>query len=433
MTLFYKAFHSVIFLFFAIFFFSTPFSINTQAGQRFPNPEFKGGYQLPEPIYPGPLLFSEPNIALAVVVALLILTGYLLYIRRSRAGIRLLVVTSVIFFGFYHKGCICSVGSIQNITEALSHFEVVLPISVILVFLLPLFTALFWGRIFCSSACPLGALQDLVIYRTKKVPSAINKPLKVLPFIYLGVVVLFASCDLGYIICQYDPFVGFFRLSATPQMLAVGGALLLVGAFFARPYCRYICPYSILLKTLSRLSLRKVRISWDHCRECQICTRGCPVDAIRAPSANASEMKTQDSYSERRKWLLTLAPFIIAIGIAMGYLLAGPLTRIHPDYTLLEKVRSGSQEDDRVIAFFTNGGTIGELEKTAHLAKSRIDIMAALFGAYIALIFIWNLLETLPRRTVAGYEVDGSECVGCGRCYEYCPYSTAKTKQENKT
>jgi len=55
-----------------------------------------------------------------------------------------------------------------------------LPLSIILVFLLPLVSTLLSGRVFCSSVCPLGAIQDLVVlpeYRGKGVGSAMVRAL----------------------------------------------------------------------------------------------------------------------------------------------------------------------------------------------------------------------------------------------------------------
>ena len=65
---------------------------------------------------------------------------------------------------------------------------------------------------------------------------------------------LFAATGAGYVICRFDPFVPLFRLTGDWTMLMTGGIFLLIGVFVSRPYCRFFCPYGILLGWLSRFS-----------------------------------------------------------------------------------------------------------------------------------------------------------------------------------
>ena len=104
-----------------------------------------------------------------------------------------------------------------------------------------------------------------------------------IPYIYLGLAVLMAATGLSFIICQLDPFVGFFRLNAHFEMLVFGGLLLALGMFVARPYCRFICPYGVLLGWLSRFSKFHVTITPTDCIQCRLCEDSCPFDAILKP------------------------------------------------------------------------------------------------------------------------------------------------------
>ena len=54
--------------------------------------------------------------------------------------------------------------------------------------------------------------------------------LGIIPYLYLGITVLAVATGSGYLICRYDPFVGFFRLGASFNMFVAGGILLLSGA-----------------------------------------------------------------------------------------------------------------------------------------------------------------------------------------------------------
>ena len=45
-----------------------------------------------------------------------------------------------------------------------------------------------------------------------------------------------AATGTAFVICRYDPFVGFFRMSAGIDMLVFGGSLLLLSFIIGRPY-----------------------------------------------------------------------------------------------------------------------------------------------------------------------------------------------------
>ncbi|HBF35091.1 TPA: 4Fe-4S ferredoxin, partial [Candidatus Sumerlaeota bacterium] len=131
-------------------------------------------------------------------------------------GLYWLAVAAVTYFGFLKKGCICPVGSIQNICLGLFNPQFAVPLFVVAVFALPLVFALIYGRVFCSGVCPLGAMQEILLVKPLKVPRPLEAALGLLRYVYLGVAVLYASLGTTFLICKYDPFVGFFRMFA-PQ------------------------------------------------------------------------------------------------------------------------------------------------------------------------------------------------------------------------
>src|ERR1019366_635047 len=138
------------------------------------------------------------------------------------------------------------IGSIQNVVVAIADPRYSIPMVVTAAFFLPLLTAVFFGRAFCGGVCALGAIQELVVLRPVQVPRRIDQALGLLKYIYLGLAIVFAlrpGLARDFVICRFDPFVGFFRRTGAPHMLMLGGGFLLLGMFVGRPYCRYLCPY----------------------------------------------------------------------------------------------------------------------------------------------------------------------------------------------
>jgi hypothetical protein len=78
--------------------------------------------------------------------------------RRKRNWLVGLAIASLAYFGFYREGCICPIGSIQNVVVALADPNYSIPIVAIAMFFIPLVVALFFGRAFCGGvnhcACP---------------------------------------------------------------------------------------------------------------------------------------------------------------------------------------------------------------------------------------------------------------------------------------
>lgn len=255
------------------------------AVERFPPPEFESDYQRPTPTVPSPRQDVFEYVDAVVLLAALSASAYLVLRRRKRRSVLTLMVFSLLYFGFWRKGCVCPVGAIQNITLSIFDRTYVVPVVIAVFFLLPLVFSLFFGRVFCAAVCPLGAIQDLVLLRPIAVPSWLESGLRLFAYLYLGLAILFAATGSAFIVCRYDPFVAFFHLSGNANILVLGACFLLAGLFVGRPYCRFFCPYGVLLRQLSRLSMWHVTITPDECVRCKLCENSCPFGAIREPVA----------------------------------------------------------------------------------------------------------------------------------------------------
>ena len=98
------------------------------AADRVPRPEFQSGYQLLQTTTPGPRSLWLEYLDVLVLGAALVVSGWLSIRARSREGIFALGVFSIAYFGFFRKGCICPIGSIQNVALALSDPSYALPL-----------------------------------------------------------------------------------------------------------------------------------------------------------------------------------------------------------------------------------------------------------------------------------------------------------------
>ncbi len=58
------------------------------------------------------------------------------------------------------------------------------------------------------------------------------------------------------------------------------GSAVLLGRYVNRPFCRFVCPYGVLLGVFSLVALKRRRIEQSQCVQCGICEKTCPVNAI---------------------------------------------------------------------------------------------------------------------------------------------------------
>ena len=397
------------------------------AVQRFPPPQFtETGHALPALTSPVPLRAAALDyVDVAVLFVALALAAWLALRRRSRRGLVVLGLGALAYFGFWRRGCICSIGSIQNIAEALGNPAAGVPWTVLAFGLLPLAFALLFGRVFCAAVCPHGALQDVMLVKPVTVPPWLEHGLRLLAHAYLGLAMIFAATGGGYLICQYDPFVPIFRFSGAPLMVGLGVALLVLGLFVGRPYCRFLCPYGVLLGLASRVSRWRVRVTPDLCTQCRLCEQSCPVGAINPATL---EIPAQAVAADRRRLVirLLLLPVLIAAGLALGGLAGPNLARRHRTVNLAERVHledQGIAKDttDASAAFRATGAPVEELYASAQALRDRYVLAARLCGGWIGLVVGLKLISLSIRRRRTDYEADQTRCIACARCYLYCP------------
>ena len=354
--------------------------------ERFPPPEFDS-HQVPVTTVPAARGEVFAYLDTAVFVAALGISAYLAIKKRSRRGIFALMLFCLAYFGFYRKGCVCPIGAIGNISFSLFSESYSVPVIVVLFFAVPLVFSLFFGRVFCGAVCPLGAIQDAVLVRPVAVPGWLERGLRVIAYLYLGLAVLMAATGSAFIICRYDPFVGFFRLSGNFNMIVVGICFLIVGLFVGRPYCRFFCPYGVLLGLCSRLSKKHLTITPDECIKCRLCEEACPFGVIDKPTV---EWAAEDYAKSKRRIIVLMAvlPVIVVAGCGAGY---------------------------------------GVYKTVA--GDGRLMTGSVVCGGFVGLVIGLKLIRESIRFRREQYEANKGSCFSCGRCFEYCPVGKTGKRQ----
>ena len=409
---------------FLLFFILLIQVLDVQA-QRFPKPEFESGYVQESVQTPVPRSDFMEYFDLFVLFAALSVVSYLVIKKRSRRGVFWISIFSVLYFGFFREGCVCSVGSVQNIALALFDSTYTIPLTVIGFFVLPLIFALLFGRTFCAGVCPLGAIQDIFVLKPMSLPKWVNSLLGMIPYLYLGLAILFAATGSDFIICRYDPFIGIFRFDATFSMFLLAAIFLLAGIYIARPYCRFFCPYGVLLNWMSQFSRKHMTITPTECIQCPLCENSCPFDAIDQPTDKKSNISTPAGV-RRLKILFVLLPVFVFVGGWIGYQLHETFAKVNNKVSLAhelfhEKDNASEVESLEIETFKSKGQVEEELYQEALSIIEDFKTGSMILGGFIGLVFGITLISLSRKKYRTDYEPNRGNCFSCARCMDYCP------------
>lgn len=184
-----------------------------------------------------------------------------------------------------------------------------------------------FGRVYCSFICPLGILQDIFSYISKKVRRlkryqySYIKPYRWIRYSFLGLAMIGLFSGLTIIISLLDPYSIFGRITSglIRPVVVKGNNLLasvfqkfdiytfyvvdlkpqhwqviIVSVFFlllilsfsifkGRLYCNTVCPVGTFLGLFSRFSVFKISINKDTCTSCKLCEKVCKAGCINIP------------------------------------------------------------------------------------------------------------------------------------------------------
>ena len=409
--------------------------IGNTAEARNPPPTFETDYVLPviEPPIAVHSNTAETAVAigLSVSVALyalfLLIAGLAVHRWRSRRLLFCLAICSVTILGFLLYGCPCPVGMFQNIVQSFVDPAITISWTVILLFVLPLLATLFWGRIFCSSVCPLGAVQELTAVKNLKVPDRVEHILGLFRYFWLGIGVFCVVVGFGYIVCQLDPFAAFFHRGSLYPILIFAFVVLGIGFFIGRPFCRFACPYGALLGICGSLAAKKVSITPGQCDQCRLCEHVCPYNAILPPTKKPTLIEKYSGSVELAIAIIAL-PIIVYVFAQLGGAIAPRLATLNIDIRTAQLLyieeenwveTSGTFPETRGLVQY--GTPSDEVYQRALEAYRLFKPAGTWLGVWIGLVIGIKWISLLIRRRRDEYEVDPARCVACGRCFWYCP------------
>ncbi len=262
-------------------------------------------------------------------------------LKQWRVGVSLLffIATSLLFLDFRNwlAPGFADVVLYPQFIPSLLKFMAVAVIGASGFVLILLFT-ICAGRVYCSSICPLGTLQDLITFssgKRKRRDAHYRLPHNVLRYSILFLTGAVFAGGSRLLLNFLDPFSSFGRIItnivrpigivinnsgamvletfgvytlvreqwaamapfSTAVALAVFVILLWLAAYHGRLYCNTICPVGTLLGIVSRFSLLKLRVDEDTCTSCRRCMAVCKADCLDLAGKNIDMSRCVSCYN----------------------------------------------------------------------------------------------------------------------------------------
>ncbi len=247
------------------------------------------------------------------------------YLRKIRivVSIIFLLLIAIVFLDISNilpASFISSVTFLQFIPSTIKFANLLLPTSI--GFIIVLVLTFLFGRVYCSSICPLGTIQDLASHTAKK----INKKKKFtytkeyfwLRYSILAIVIISILFGNLFLVNLLDPYSNTGRIFAqlfNPLLMHINNfaaftlekfniyliypieikAFYFIAALFplfflliviylsykrGRLYCNTICPVGTLLGLISKFTIFKLKIDKASCEGCGVCARVCKAECI---------------------------------------------------------------------------------------------------------------------------------------------------------
>lgn len=216
------------------------------------------------------------------------------------------------------------ISSFQLFPSLLKAFSF-LQLSIISLIFILILTILF-GRIYCSSLCPIGTLQDIVIFLKRKIIKRARykyiKPNYIFHYSVLALVLLCIALGNTSLLNLLEPFSNYGRIltnlfepvstilnnyvaavlskfeiftfydvpfRSITLSIFLGTFIFLfliiyLSFFNGRFFCNALCPTGAILSLLSRFTIYKIVVNENNCTECGACEKVCKANCIHGDS-----------------------------------------------------------------------------------------------------------------------------------------------------
>lgn len=161
-----------------------------------------------------------------------------------------------------------------------------IPAGMLAIALLLLTLSVVGNKLFCSFACPLGAVQEMAARAGRAVLGRRRWPLLRPAFRFTGgvralvlvvyLVLLFVS---GIILYDWVNGFHFFHWTLALASFLPGFIFLLLSLVVWRPFCLLVCPLGLISWAAERVIPVKVHALADRCKDCGLCEKGFPCNA----------------------------------------------------------------------------------------------------------------------------------------------------------
>lgn len=251
------------------------------------------------------------------------------HLKKIRIGVSLLIIALLLLFFLglewgWLKPASTLLLRLQLIPSVLRFLALFFTVSGLGFVLILLLTYLF-GRVYCSSICPLGTLQDIFIgvsrrFKSKKKRrfSYSGSSTNILRYGILGATIVLWFFGSLFLVNLLDPYSNFGKISVSflqpafiflnnklallferfhiysiaplevktlpLNVLLVSGFILLtigtLSVWRGRLFCNTLCPAGSLLSLVSRHSFYKITFNDDACTLCGKCERVCKAECL---------------------------------------------------------------------------------------------------------------------------------------------------------